>query len=982
MSHADHEWTQERLAAHLAGGLAADERARVETHVAACSLCRADRDDMAGLNRRMDDLFAPVRPEPGFEDRVIQGLRTARGSHPRPFAARVVLAVAAVVLVGVLGFIFMEMEAGGLTQGKAPRHRASTTTLAPGEPDFRSNTAQPYGRGGWGLTNPAPTADELAMITVEKDLAKLGDAERNLGLAGLQDTRTLDMGLARGYRAEGGENERLAGRFAEGDKLSKAREMFERPGLSAAVQSPADAPPPAGSPAPQPDVATGKDVYFGLTDKSRSQEQLGQYFRFGQPLEEHGKKKGEAEEGRADAAPAKRPAADPKANKPDFTTTSLTVRTPTLNPVQEPPPIQRKIIRSGEVEFEIEVFDSAVATVTQIAAEEQGFVATVNSEKLPNGKVRGTVVVRVPPDNLDRLLLKIRALGELKSQRIGSQDVTKLYFDLESRLRAARTMEERLLKIIKEGKGEIKDLLAAEKELGEWRTKIESFEGEIRYYASLISLSTLTITLQEKEIRSPFGVTETEVVRMGIEVEDVEKTHRDALAAVAEAKGRVTKSEVKQHAAGQFTAEINFEVAPDAAGPLRDRLKQLGVVARLDVDRLTQTEGGSGRPGEVKVKRNDAQFYVSLYNLANIQPRVTVHVGVACLDAEKSYKEILARVEKAGGRVRSSNLNRQRSEQTNGVISFDIKAAEADAVLVDVRAQGEVTTLQETEVPESANVTRSKKGFVCTLLALGLVRPREATTLTVAAPDVAASYRAILEAARKAEARITKSHLNEQDRHNIQATLGFEVRRDKDAGVAEALKAAGAVYTRSSVRAPESENVVDSKLGYDVTLRTVESIPPRETFTMAIEVGDVDKAMAAAAADLKGRTIESRISRDRTGRVVGKLAVDVPLGKSAAAVDRMRGLGPIRVFDAARDTSVPENDLSTARFVMTITNAELIVPSDEGFGATIRSGLRASAKALSLALMFLIVGLCIVLPVGLVAWGGWRLYRRARPKPA
>ena len=46
-------------------------------------------------------------------------------------------------------------------------------------------------------------------------------------------------------------------------------------------------------------------------------------------------------------------------------------------------------------------------------------------------------------------------------------------------------MEQRLLQIIKEGKGEIKQLLEAEKELGVWRTKIEEFEGEIRYYSHL-----------------------------------------------------------------------------------------------------------------------------------------------------------------------------------------------------------------------------------------------------------------------------------------------------------------------------------------------------------------------------------------------------------------------------------------------------------------------------------------------------------------
>jgi hypothetical protein len=56
-------------------------------------------------------------------------------------------------------------------------------------------------------------------------------------------------------------------------------------------------------------------------------------------------------------------------------------------------------------------------------------------------------------------------------------------------------MEDRLLGIIKSGKGEIKDLLQAEKELGVWRTKIEEFEGELRYYANLAALSTLTLTL-------------------------------------------------------------------------------------------------------------------------------------------------------------------------------------------------------------------------------------------------------------------------------------------------------------------------------------------------------------------------------------------------------------------------------------------------------------------------------------------------------
>ena len=138
-------------------------------------------------------------------------------------------------------------------------------------------------------------------------------------------------------------------------------------------------------------------------------------------------------------------------------------------PAPAPPPSPRRIIiRTGDLEFEIESFDASVATILKLVSAAKGsFVATINSDKLPNGKVRGSVVVRVPPELLDNFVLDLRKdlakAGELKNQRIGSQDITKQYTDLESRLRAARAMEERLLKIIKDGKGQIKDLLGGGK---------------------------------------------------------------------------------------------------------------------------------------------------------------------------------------------------------------------------------------------------------------------------------------------------------------------------------------------------------------------------------------------------------------------------------------------------------------------------------------------------------------------------------------
>src|SRR5260370_1637828 len=199
-------------------------------------------------------------------------------------------------------------------------------------------------------------------------------------------------------------------------------------------------------------------------------------------------------------------------------------------------------------------------------------------------------------------------------------------------------MEQRLLNIIKEGKGQIKDLLQAEKELGVWRTKIEEMEGEIRYYNNLVSLATLSIKMYEKDIRTAALVTENERVQAGSEVEQVEKANKEALRATLDAKGRVSRPELRQPAAGQFNAILHFEVDPEKAGPLRDRLKQIGTMVRLQIDRMQQTSNGGPAPKDGKVQRGDTQFLLSLYNLANVAPRQTIIVRISAATAPAVYQ--------------------------------------------------------------------------------------------------------------------------------------------------------------------------------------------------------------------------------------------------------------------------------------------------------------------------------------------------------
>ena len=98
MSHIDHEWAKEQIAAHLAGGLNAEERARLEAHAASCAECIAELDAARRFDRQMDDLFAPVRAKAGMEERIIQRLRFAPVEKQRSPGAKGIFAAAALIL--------------------------------------------------------------------------------------------------------------------------------------------------------------------------------------------------------------------------------------------------------------------------------------------------------------------------------------------------------------------------------------------------------------------------------------------------------------------------------------------------------------------------------------------------------------------------------------------------------------------------------------------------------------------------------------------------------------------------------------------------------------------------------------------------------------------------------------------------------------------------------------------------------------------
>lgn len=560
---------------------------------------------------------------------------------------------------------------------------------------------------------------------------------------------------------------------------------------------------------------------------------------------------------------------------------------------QEPEDMNRKIIRIGEMDFEVDSYEVAVLNITRLIVQIKGaFVSDTKSAQLASGKLHGYVIVRMPPQFLDQFLLDVRRelgkIGELKAQRINSQDVTKQYTDIESALKAARTMEERILSIIKTGKGEIKDLITAENALGEWRTKIEKLEGEMRYYSNQVSLSTMTISLSERALQTPFALVATENVSMRIEAEDVKKAHQTAEKAAIDAKGRVLRSEVKQHAAGQLEAILQVEIPPSAKDAFGALLESLGIVSHQESHRQQEAKGGTGKvtealkPAEaIKPKEHDTHFEVTFNNLVNIESR-------------------------------------------------------------------------------------------------------NSTTLQIATEDVAGGYAKLHEAIARVKGQVRNTHLNETDKKNVNASIEFSVPTAQKQAIDKAIADVGPLLTRNNVQAPITQLASERKFGYNLTLVHVANIQPREKIQLKFEVKDVDESAAKLkdlAAAAKGRVTDARTQRRPNGDVAAILAFDVPLAAKDSLVRQFKDTGKLIGQEEERFPQAPENDLAVAHIHVILAGESPIVPSDENFGAYLRTGFYTSFKIFAWCVMVIIIGVSAVLPWTLLIWGGYKLYCRMSPPP-
>lgn len=431
-----------------------------------------------------------------------------------------------------------------------------------------------------------------------------------------------------------------------------------------------------------------------------------------------------------------------------------------------------------------------------------------------------------------------------------------------------------MLDIIDKGKGDLKDLIAAERELGVWRTKIEKMEGEIRYYDNQVALSTLTINLVEKDILTPSALVVNAKEQWRVEVDNVPTARQTTEKAVADLQGRLIKSDEKQHPAGQVEAIIHAEIPPAKKDAFRDILKKLGIPSAHEASQSQTTEGGSGRPLDLKARTNDVVFEITLNNVVNIRPKNSVVLDLASKDVSANYHKL------------------------------------RDAILTQFKGQ------------------------------------------------------------------LRDGKLNEPDKQKVTAFLEFNVPTDKKEAMDKLIAEAGPFLRRENVQAAITDISTEQKSGYFVSLYSVATIAPREKVVLRLDdVVDV-KAKAVELAEM-ARTKNGQVSKPASGltqqgQTTAHLVMRVPLSANETLVGQFMKEGKVVAWNQTPNPKAPDNELATAEIDVTLLGGIPIVPSDEGLGKKISSGLYMAFWVFSNCIVVVIIGIGGVLPWVLTIWLGYK----------
>jgi hypothetical protein len=169
-------------------------------------------------------------------------------------------------------------------------------------------------------------------------------------------------------------------------------------------------------------------------------------------------------------------------------------------PAQQEEPVTTgpMVIRSIKLTLVTREFDTARSKINAIVVQSQGYIDRLTVRAIPGSARELSATLRVPASQAEAGLTELRKLGRLVEESQNSADITSQYVDLTARLSNARNSEQRLLGLLRERTGDLKDVVEMEREIASVRESIERMEAQRKDLENKVQFVTIGLELTEE----------------------------------------------------------------------------------------------------------------------------------------------------------------------------------------------------------------------------------------------------------------------------------------------------------------------------------------------------------------------------------------------------------------------------------------------------------------------------------------------------
>lgn len=168
---------------------------------------------------------------------------------------------------------------------------------------------------------------------------------------------------------------------------------------------------------------------------------------------------------------------------------------------------EKKLIKNANLTMESLDVEKAYAELLEFISQKGGYEFS-REMSVKNEETSVYATFKVPPTELDEILKSASNFAEVLSSNVLSDDISEGYYDYKVRLENKRKNLEKYYEFLESART-VEDMITLQNQIDNITAEIESYEGRIRMWDSLVDESTISVRIIQKD--NPDEIVEEEV---------------------------------------------------------------------------------------------------------------------------------------------------------------------------------------------------------------------------------------------------------------------------------------------------------------------------------------------------------------------------------------------------------------------------------------------------------------------------------------